>query len=1085
MPDLVSPQNSSTVLGSVTVFRGDELSESACTSIARIPIWTDGWTERKAIYRNSLLFTIHPKIEWCILELSNGKEEKDEKQLNSFKAPGQKKAYQLDLASSTRNKGRFTFSKTPVGRDYMGTKNEWKRIIYGSILHTSCKNMQELTVNMLIVDDKKLDENGNLQDDPGFQKYWKTGPEHAKATATIMRLLQPTEIPKENVSIQFHAAVPNKIIAKGTIAWNPELDGNEHGIDIVIPVSCLKGNKYPLGLYQTVIYIGTILETELHEQTRPVSSLWEWFKWETLAQDMLVNRLSQKAKELASATNSMKNLAKIMAVEPLPSNEPENLLDTEALYENPFVKILQADNKGILLAHPYLVKRALDRIQKMWVQLVTASGLRVLPVFSQPDDKLSKFHIQIDNKFVGTKVFCAPDLEFYEQNIFKPYQGRYIAFSNSMRHWRDVQIWQNRKEGNFTENKGVLAVPRSLLTSLGKNIDGDFIQLSPAHNFPALVQEIETFDAPPAARKFPKAPLKGNLRQMAIRSMNDHIGTVAKLLARARAYRQENTLILIQKGSSQVQVRIVEFLSQELQIAIDSKNNNTAGLATVKDYLDMKRDAEGRPTSPAYQAPWIADLKNNDCFRYRPCQVGDATDTVSRIVKLVNDQWIPSSLQWEDTSPKTYVKALFSKVPYSKSQLAQARELLVQYRTQILEALNKKSLTGDDTDVKQIARYYRQKSDELPGDRMSWAAAMWFACHEAKTGDSGLVFNMYSNEIIERLKVEGEKPPADKVVISGVQLGVWGSTSGHRWMDEEVWVQFIEVERGGKTVTGATMLYPGSKSVKGWHYLGDVDEADVDKVTLYKTFKYRIWTNIPTPRDSTAWESDAKTSSVTLFAPKVTDLEKVAKFLGMVVVGGVLALAVAAVGVGIGAAAVATGVGLVAIAGLTMTELLVSGAIVGVIAAVAVPMLLRAIGNAQVRIAVAEIMLQIKGRRYDAMDEELPRSLCVREVDGKVHVARSNGLDCYSSDIQWITLSADVKLDAKNTTLPSTVNIAGNGGNTYRFSFADTAGGLGGSYGQLGRVTVTHPWASFRGCVFLSHVDGTYRDAYGKECIKK
>jgi hypothetical protein len=150
---------------------------------------------------------------------------------------------------------------------------------------------------------------------------------------------------------------------------------------------------------------------------------------------------------------------------------------------------------------------------------------------------------------------------------------------------------------------------------------------------------------------------------------------------------------------------------------------------------------------------------------------------------------------------------------------------------------------------------------------------MWHACHQAKSGDGGLVFNMFSDQIIERLKIEGKKPPARNILIYGVQLNVWGSIPGHRWMGETVLVSFVEVPQKGKQAVGATMLFPEAKTAKGWHYLGNVGEYDISKVTIGESQQFRIWTSTPSIQHPLAWEAKTPSKSVRLFALDVPESE--------------------------------------------------------------------------------------------------------------------------------------------------------------------------------------------------------------------
>jgi hypothetical protein len=97
----------------------------------------------KVTLRNTLLSGWHKdpgKERFCIGEILEYT--KDASLLDPFVA-NKTDRYTLDLASNSRNHGRFTFNLAPIGSNYYGSKatEQWKRIIYGSIMHTGCKHL--------------------------------------------------------------------------------------------------------------------------------------------------------------------------------------------------------------------------------------------------------------------------------------------------------------------------------------------------------------------------------------------------------------------------------------------------------------------------------------------------------------------------------------------------------------------------------------------------------------------------------------------------------------------------------------------------------------------------------------------------------------------------------------------------------------------------------------------------------------------------------------------------------------------------------------------------------------------------------
>lgn len=829
--------------------------------------------------KNTLMHACNPENDYCIGEID--KKTTEWHLLDPFTPKEHEGTYKLDLASGSRNHGRFTFAKEETGHLYYGQKSEeqWKRIIYGSIIHTPCKRLVYKRVRVIISNDEGVDENGNPLDDPTTGKHWKTGDSHAKCNRAFIELLalQENEINPEK-PIQFRAAVWKRFVAKGTIAWNPDLDSTD--IDLVIPQSCLKGNKPKLGRYKDKILMGVVFEAEVRDRAKPGWMLWQWFPWEVLEADGIISNLKSKCNELAGAVNDIVALADILRInqdEDEAEQTDGEILDSEAMYENPMLRIIKADKKGILLLHPYIVRRVKDRLQKMWKNLATAAGVRFYSVLCQPDESLAGYP---DGTIDGEKVFCAPD--------FDP--GEYIVFCNPMRHWGDVQLWRNSHEGTYKKAFGVLAASRKLLLSLGRDTDGDFIQLINSSKYPNMADTIRKFSGTPAVEKLPKVPLDGNLQEIAIRSMNDMTGVVAKLLARARTARAENVILFIPKGPGQKQgrqMRIIDFLSQQLQIAVDSIKsaypNNTNGLNTVTKYLNGQIDKNGNVIRPSTEVPWLGDLKTEECYKERPCKVSETDeDTISRFVRLVNSYWKKSALRWEGIAPEPYRTVLFKNLPYDPAQYSYAKEHLQKYRKDIKAAIDYKDQTGDDRIIKEVSEYNRAQRDILlqmeksPGQLyspVSWASAYWNVCHEAKSGDAGLVFTMFTDEIIERLGVESENKPQAKVVeIYAVQYTVWSKDRpGYRWTGEQVQVRFLYKTVQGVNRLAAEMLLPTAVTVTGWHYLGLVSAAHITRVSAGETREYKVYTSKPKPDNPARYYSRDFTQSVALFDLSMTD----------------------------------------------------------------------------------------------------------------------------------------------------------------------------------------------------------------------
>ena len=752
--------------------KGIDPNRGEIKTISEFKVWDayrKDWSSKpNVVFRNIMLCALYPTKNFCLTEISET--ERNSRTLDPFKPADDNKNWFLDLASGARTHGRFTFTReTTVGKLYYGSRptDQWKRIIYGSIIHTGCKKLIYKQMKYVVVDDENT-FNGNPLDDPVNRIHWETGDSHAKASGELMRLLEisTTEEPATGeIPIQFRAALRSLNngpgwVGKGTVSYSPLCDAR--GVDLVIPWSSLKGNKPALGNYQDKILIGTVFEAE-ERKTKLGWMIWQWFAFETLEQDNIISQLRQKAERLGSAFQSIQNLAEILRVDQKEKEEEQEQsadgLTTDS-YKTPVLRIIQADRRGILLLHPYVITRVKDGIQEMWLNLAKSAGVKFHSVMAQPDESLAHYHVvQDDGTIVGRKVFCS--------GSFPP--GEYIVYCNPMRHWGDIQLWENRHEGAFVRAIGTIAAPRKLLASLGRDTDGDFIQLIKADRYPGLRATIANFDRPPTVAKFPKVALPGTLQQIAIRSMSDLTGVVASLLGRARAVNAEQQVLLIPPGGEQrepMEMRIIEFLSQELQIAVDSLKsaypNNENGIRAVTEYLN----------SIGAEAPWLRDFKNESCYYDRPCNVDpDAIDTVSRIVQLVNSYYRAPSIG-SDSSPRSYQNVLFNDVPHTEEQYNYALSERDRYRQEMgnADAIAQRE-GGDDAYIvkqlaseykKQVANNFRERKTEVyeivsPRSRekyppMSWVSAYWKASHQAETGTAGFVFSVFVDEIIEKLK---------------------------------------------------------------------------------------------------------------------------------------------------------------------------------------------------------------------------------------------------------------------------------------------------------------------------------------------
>ena len=829
-------------------------------TVAIWPVWDckiNKWsTAPKVTLRNTLLSGLHQdcgKERFCIGEVPE--DTTDASLLNPFNS-NKKDRYILDLASNSRNHGRFTFNLAPIGSNYYGKKpsEQWKRIIYGSILHTGCKLLVARQFNFVIVDDTNRNENGQLEDDPTNGRHWNSGDSHGKASKDFLTILGTGDVHLDNdegIPLQFRISSRQEWVAKGTLAWNPELDGS--GYDLVIPWSSLKGNKPALGNYQEKLLCGLVFEAE-KRTAKPGWMLFQWFKFETLEQDKIITRLQTKCQKLVAATDSIQALAKELRIhqqEAAQEREQGDNIQSESEYVNTAMEIIKYDIKGKLLLHPYITGKVAERLQAVWLNLAKAAGVRFWSLMSQPDEYFKKYEITDanDKTIFVEKVFCAPSMAL----------GEYIVFCNPMRHWGDCQLWVNRHEGRYANATNLMAASTKLMLSLGRDFDGDFVQLIASKEYPALRDAIANFDKPPSVEKLPKMALTGNLQEVAINSMNDITGIVASLLGRARAAGAEGIVLMIPPGGMQTEPKemsVISFLSQELQIAVDSIKsaypNNDVGLKAVAEYLDTLGDVS--------QIPWLKDFKDKEVFLTRPCAVADdAIDTISRIVKVVNSYWKPAQLE-TSIDINSFYNGLFVGVAVTQEQSDFAFEQRKGYGSEMGAAIAwKEENDGDTTRIREVsAKYQALKESALeqfadaegqPYTEKSWAAAYWRAVHtkanELSTGS--LVFNLFREEILTELQENPDTLEYFNVFNVHKQIpNVW---SRGEWTGQNVLVRIVQRmkpaagQQAARMELAIDMRYPDSTKNIGYLPLGWVAEKYKSKVAIGETREMRIYTD--------------------------------------------------------------------------------------------------------------------------------------------------------------------------------------------------------------------------------------------------
>ncbi|MBL1208270.1 MAG: hypothetical protein FWJ34_00575 [Geminocystis sp. GBBB08] len=568
----------------------------------------------------------------------------------------------------------------------------------------------------------------------------------------------------------------------------------------------------------------------------------------------------KRCEKIIKAYDNIQELAKFLKVEQdsgeAQLSNPDDGFTSVAEYENMMIRIIRADKRGLLLLHPYVVRRIEQRLQSYWLNLAKSAGMKFFSVMTMPDEHFAKYYtVNADGRIVGDKLFCAPDFQ----------EGLYIVFCNPMRHWGDVQLWRNVYEGDYLGDTGILATGKDLLLSLGRDTDGDYVQIAFANHYPHIKDAIMAFDESPVTKKLPKVPLKGDLRKIALGSMNDLTGVVASLLGRSTAVNVGYHVLEIPAfppyQSEPEERRIIDFLSQELQIAVDSIKsaypNHTKGLDVVKGYLDdlgaptVNEDGEPIGSGINTNIPWLADFKNPDCYKTRPCAVDeDATDTISRLVRLVNSYFTAPSLS-VNTDARDYVDTLFSDVEPTQFQLNYALSQRNEYWAEMKIANDwKNNNEGDTTKIREVSQRFKASLNtvlELTDNgelftAESWASAYWKVSHMVNSGDAGFVFAIFPDEIIMELQNMKDKV-FSMIEVYAVQFS---PINKHKWEwnGEDVMTRVYLKNINGKQGKAVEFQWNGVTNPKffGFQHLGMIGQKTRGQIAIGETKKMKIYT---------------------------------------------------------------------------------------------------------------------------------------------------------------------------------------------------------------------------------------------------
>jgi hypothetical protein len=201
-------------------------------------------------------------------------------------------------------------------------------------------------------------------------------------------------------------------------------------------------------------------------------------------------------------------------------------------------------------------------------------------------------------------------------------------------------------------------------------------------------------------------------------------------------------------------------------------------------------------------------------------------------VRLVNSYWKAPDLK-EDSSPRSYEAILYGDIPHAPEQLEYALKHRADYRQQMGEAITwRDNNEGSTRMIREVAEATKASKAKIlsavsrNGQTYSidsWVSAYWKAAHQAETGDAGLVFMIFADEIVDRLK-QAEPSLAKVIDVYAVQYGDWASPETAPWKGQPVTIRVYFQTISGKQKLGLEMKWSDAKVQKGWHHLGLIGE---------------------------------------------------------------------------------------------------------------------------------------------------------------------------------------------------------------------------------------------------------------------
>jgi len=660
-------------------------------------------------YRNTLLGHLYPDVKFAVGDVSSMLAEKKPNYAAIAKILDTGfEDYHLVGASGARKHGRVLFAKG--GGDYFTRffGSNANAISYGSNLTTECKEIITIAVKLLVVAD----------DDTEYD----VGDCHGKTGFRLSYLLTESV----NNPFQFRAASQFPAwIAKGTIAYSEKVENSDY--DLVLPVSCFKGNKVAPGEYDLPeLTLGLVFASpEIKHATKRLDwrrcslsySVLQYLPWDAVEKDILPATIKAANGINETLTNQRKLAECLLGSEDYDTEIEENE------YKSTLARLVGADIHGQLTSHPWVVDKVTEMFRGRWITLATAGSVKFNSSMVMPDESLPNDCIYI------------PGLPEGEEVIVFPYPCR----------WKyDIKVWRNVHLETWEDCEGVLVVNQATALKLGRDFDGDHLQWLPTYKLPNVAIAVKNFGESPMNQgdiKPKKQPVVGTLGEIATKSMANDTGLITWLIAKAWAMGRED---------------LVNKLVPQLQAAVDSLKGATP--PDKKLLNEISKQLKG-------DIAWLNENKNKECYLTQLVTDDGRGDTISRLVREMNKLWVAPNLR---KSKFSVFKPLFPQ-PHA-NWLKKAKLRCAEYTAAIrtvskeeIDSVQKGEFVYSSTVTtyvekrKAVVKKWKTLLDGCTSkkSRVDAVGAFWYAKHHSNSIDQSNTFICFLvglEEICERLQ---------------------------------------------------------------------------------------------------------------------------------------------------------------------------------------------------------------------------------------------------------------------------------------------------------------------------------------------